>query len=200
MCLRETIEGNQTIPIRKEDLNRLGVGPTVLADESVPPAFQQGEKTFGEMSLQGADEADVEAVELETAGAAAPFEFLSPIQTGEEFSGETEARESEPVAETLAAPAEELVAESPTASIPPGPVADGSVPTSVPAGVSPAEIAAMREAVTERVAHDLKRELSEKLLDRFEKIVWEVVPDLAEILVTKEIERIRRLAEEEKSS
>ena len=168
--------------------------------ESAPSAFQQGEKTFGEMSLQGAREAGLEAVELETAGAAAPFEFLSPIQTGEEFSGETEARESEPVAETLAAPVEELVAESSTASTPPGPVADGSVPTSVPAGVSPAEIAAMREAVTERVAYDLKRELSEKLLDRFEKIVWEVVPDLAEILVTKEIERLRRLAEEEKSS
>jgi CheY-like chemotaxis protein len=69
-----------------------------------------------------------------------------------------------------------------------------------PATVLPSEMAAMREAVTERVAHELKRELSEKLLDRFEKIVWEVVPDLAEILITKEIERIRRLAEEEKSS
>jgi len=66
--------------------------------------------------------------------------------------------------------------------------------------VSPSEMAAMRDAVTERVAHDLKRELSEKLLDRFEKIVWEVVPDLAEILITKEIERIRQLAEGEKSS
>jgi CheY-like chemotaxis protein len=56
------------------------------------------------------------------------------------------------------------------------------------------------EAVTERVARDLRQELSEKLLDRFEKIVWEVVPDLAEILIAKEIERIRHLAEEEKLS
>jgi hypothetical protein len=48
------------------------------------------------------------------------------------------------------------------------------------------------------VAHDLTRELSEKLLERFEKIVWEVVPDLAELLITKEIERIRKLADEEK--
>jgi hypothetical protein len=61
-------------------------------------------------------------------------------------------------------------------------------------------MAAMREAVTERVAHDLTRELGEKLIERFEKIVWEVVPDLAEILITKELERIRQLAEEEKSS
>ncbi len=74
------------------------------------------------------------------------------------------------------------------------------VPQTLPLGVAETDMAAMREAVTERVAHDLRRELSEKLLDRFEKIVWEVVPDLAEILITKEIERIRRLAEEEKSS
>jgi hypothetical protein len=59
-------------------------------------------------------------------------------------------------------------------------------------------MAAMREEVTGRVAHDLTRELSEKLLERFEKIVWEVVPDLAELLITKEIERIRKLADEEK--
>jgi hypothetical protein len=66
--------------------------------------------------------------------------------------------------------------------------------------VAPHEMAAMREAVTARVAEELRHELSEKLLDRFEKIVWEVVPDLAEILITKEIERIRRLAEEERKS
>lgn len=77
---------------------------------------------------------------------------------------------------------------------------DQEVPQTLQLGVAETDKAAMREAVTERVAHDLRRELSETLLDRFEKIVWEVVPDLAEILITKEIERIRRLAEEEKSS
>jgi hypothetical protein len=69
-----------------------------------------------------------------------------------------------------------------------------------PEVVAPHELAAMRDAVTARVAEEIRHELSEKLLDRFEKIVWEVVPDLAEILITKEIERIRRLAEEERQS
>jgi CheY-like chemotaxis protein len=73
-------------------------------------------------------------------------------------------------------------------------------PAAAPIEATPPDMAAMREAITERVARDLRLELSEKLLDRFEKIVWEVVPDLAEILIAKEIERIRRLAEEEKSS
>jgi len=62
------------------------------------------------------------------------------------------------------------------------------------------EMAAMRQEVTERVAHELARELSDKLLERIERIVWEVVPDLAEILITKEIERIRALAEGKQSS
>jgi hypothetical protein len=64
----------------------------------------------------------------------------------------------------------------------------------------PTDLAMLREAVAERVAHDLTRELSEKLLARIEQIVWEVVPDMAEILITKEIERIRALAEGKPSS
>ncbi len=79
-------------------------------------------------------------------------------------------------------------------------VPEGAAQHATPFDVTPSELAAMREAVTERVAHDLRRELTEKLVERFEKIVWEVVPDLAEILIAKEIERIRRLAEEEKPS
>lgn len=62
------------------------------------------------------------------------------------------------------------------------------------------DMAAMRQAVTERVAHELARDLSDKLLERIEGIVWEVVPDLAEILITKEIERIRSQAEEKQST
>jgi CheY-like chemotaxis protein len=73
-------------------------------------------------------------------------------------------------------------------------------PAPAPLGMTPSELAVMRDAVTERVAHELRQALTEKLAERFEKIVWEVVPDLAEMLIAKEIERIRRLAEEEKPS
>ncbi len=62
------------------------------------------------------------------------------------------------------------------------------------------EMAAMRQEVTERVAQGLARDLSDKLLERIERVVWEVVPDLAEILITKEIERIRSQAEDKQSS
>jgi hypothetical protein len=77
-----------------------------------------------------------------------------------------------------------------------------SLAAAVPVGAEPlgAEMATMRQAVTERVAHELARDLSDKMLERIERIVWEVVPDLAEILITKEIERIRALAEGKQSS
>lgn len=73
-----------------------------------------------------------------------------------------------------------------------------SIAAAMPPG--PPEIARIREAVTERVARDLTREISDKLLERIERIVWEVVPELAEILITKEIERIRAAAEGKQSS
>jgi CheY-like chemotaxis protein len=108
---------------------------------------------------------------------------------------------AEPAAVVTAIPASPDAAfveedTTPSALTPPA----QEVPQTLQLDAAETDRAAMREAVTERVARDLRRELSEKLLDRFEKIVWEVVPDLAEILITKEIERIRGLAEEEKSS
>jgi CheY-like chemotaxis protein len=110
-----------------------------------------------------------------------------------------EAAESAAFATATPASPDAAFVEEDTASPALTPTAQ-EVPQTVQLGVAETDMAAMRETVTERVAHDLRRELSEKLLDRFEKIIWEVVPDLAEILITKEIERIRRLAEEEKSS
>jgi CheY-like chemotaxis protein len=67
-------------------------------------------------------------------------------------------------------------------------------PTPPSAAMTP-EMGTLRQAVTERVAHELAKELSGQLIERIERIVWEVVPDLAEILINKEIERIRAMAE-----
>jgi len=132
----------------------------------------------------------------EAAAPAASAEIAPSILEEERPLSLLEAAESAaamPASPDAAAVAEDMV---PAALTPTAP----ELPQTLPLGVAATDMAAMREAVTERVAHDLRRELSEKLLDRFEKIVWEVVPDLAEILIAKEIERIRCLAEEEKSS
>jgi hypothetical protein len=49
--------------------------------------------------------------------------------------------------------------------------------------------------VAERVATLLVRELRADLLDRVNKVLWEVVPDLAEQLISQELQRIRELVE-----
>ena len=135
----------------------------------------------------------------EAAAAAVSVEIPPPILEEERPLSLLEAAETAAVATAMPASPDAAFVEEDMASPALTPTAQ-EIPQTVHLAVAETDMAAMREAVTERVAHDLRRELSEKLLDRFEKIVWEVVPDLAEMLITKEIERIRRLAEEEKSS
>jgi FKBP-type peptidyl-prolyl cis-trans isomerase (trigger factor) len=106
-----------------------------------------------------------------------------------------------PAAPAVEAPAldlESVVGEPAAASV----VPDLSLAevAAAPASLPEAGLAGVRDAVTERVARDLARELSEKLMERIEKVIWEVVPDLAEVLIAREIERIRRMAEEQKSA
>jgi len=77
----------------------------------------------------------------------------------------------------------------------PAPPEGAEIPPALPAAALGPEMGTLRQAVTERVAHELAKELSNQLIERIERIVWEVVPDLAEILINREIERIRTMAE-----
>jgi CheY-like chemotaxis protein len=119
---------------------------------------------------------------LEVEEPTAPIEVSPAIPMAGEVAASTPAGTVLPDAPFLAAPAaaEAAVHEGP--------------------GLPVSDVSAMREAITERVARDLVRDLSEKLVERIERIVWEVVPDMAEILITKEIERIRDMAEDKGSS
>lgn len=83
---------------------------------------------------------------------------------------------------------------SPEEPPPPEPAPPAAAPSPGGAGALP-DAAAMRQLVTERVARELAVDLSDKLLERIERIVWDVVPELAEILIAKEIEKIRAVAE-----
>jgi len=70
----------------------------------------------------------------------------------------------------------------------------------VPAGpqtltVPPELVKTLAREVAERVATLLVRELRADLLDRVNKVLWEVVPDLAEQLISQELQRIRELVE-----
>ncbi len=58
----------------------------------------------------------------------------------------------------------------------------------------------LSEKVTGELADRIVKEVSDRLVSRIEKIIWEVVPDLAEVLITKEIEKIKAAVEEPETS
>ena len=59
---------------------------------------------------------------------------------------------------------------------------------------------ALSEGQMEAIADRIVKEVADRLIPRLERIIWEVVPDLAEVLITKEIEKIKAAAEGEKTS
>ncbi|MBI5166208.1 MAG: response regulator [candidate division NC10 bacterium] len=65
--------------------------------------------------------------------------------------------------------------------------------------LTPDAIAGIAEKVAEGVTSRVVQEVCDRLVERIEKVVWEVVPDLAEMLITKEIERIKATIEGKES-
>jgi CheY-like chemotaxis protein len=169
--------------------------PMVEAGAGEVPGFSM-EDLLGpaaESDLPGESPAPLELGELElgTTPEAPP-----PVEVSEEM-----ALEPRDILEEVLEPQFLETPSAPAEAPPPAPPeAEPEVVLSA-APLVPAEaMTELAQTVTERVARDLTQELREQLLDRIEKIVWEVVPDLAEILIAKEIERIRRLAEEDKTA
>lgn len=87
-------------------------------------------------------------------------------------------------------PAEQVPSFSPAQEAPPASVGSVTVP--------PDMVEALARQVSERVATHIVQELRADLLQRIERLLWEVVPDLAEQLLTQEIQRIRDLVENRK--
>ncbi|MBI3002698.1 MAG: response regulator [candidate division NC10 bacterium] len=82
----------------------------------------------------------------------------------------------------------------PAAAPGPPPAPTRSAPTPAPA-THPMDTDRVTREITEKVTRALVQEVSERLAGKIERIVWEVVPDLAEHLITQEIERIKAQAE-----
>jgi len=77
-------------------------------------------------------------------------------------------------------------------------VGEGIEPSKKPE--APAKEEAPPERLTEEIAERIVKEVTDRLISRIERIIWEVVPDLAEVLITKEIEKIKAAAEEQETS
>lgn len=71
-----------------------------------------------------------------------------------------------------------------------------ALPASVgPVTIPPDMIEALARQVSEQVAAQIVQAMRADLIQQIEKLLWEVVPDLAEQLLTQEIQRIRDLVE-----
>ncbi len=75
------------------------------------------------------------------------------------------------------------------------PVAPAAAAPAGPVAISPDMIETLARQVADRVAAHIVQELRGDLLQKVERLLWEVVPDLAEQLITQEIHRIRELVE-----
>jgi len=190
-------EDTLTLELPELDLTALSGVPSSLPAEDTVFGTTPSEATAEPAEVLGVDPSAAEraAAAMETMFAPVPPDVALLGDAAEVVPGAPEPGLSDKPFELAGARAEELSVAAPEVAAgagAPSPGASGAF--------APEEMAAMRDAVTARVADELRHELNEKLLERFEKIVWEVVPDLAEILITKEIERIRRLADEERKS
>jgi len=182
--------------------------PLVEAGSGEVPGFSM-EDLLGpapESDLPGESPAPLDLAELElgtTPEAPPPVEAAAEMVLEPQLSAEA-APAPQAFAEMALEPPDLEMPMPPADAAPPAPsLPPAAEPEAVlsAAPLIPAEaISELAQTVTERVARDLTHELREQLLERIEKIVWEVVPDLAEILIAKEIERIRRLAEEDKTA
>lgn len=143
--------------------------------------------------VEPAQDTTVPTYDLSTAEAETP----SLEKTMEEVTKPTPAQEA-------AAPAgiETFATEAVTAKAPaPTPHQAGATDVGASAGslnVPPEMIDKLAREVAGRVATHIVQELKSDLLDRVERILWEVVPELGEQLITQEIKRIRELVEGKK--
>jgi hypothetical protein len=145
---------------------------------------------------------------LQEAAAPVPPVEEPPAGGAQEFSLEEFGIQEPAAAQELTAvlgapealePAEEIPTAAPSAPEQAG-VRGVEAAVGGPIDLGPSDVDEITRTVTKRVAEELAVELRNSLIERIEKIVWEVVPDLAEILITKEIERIRRQADEDKTA
>lgn len=162
-------------------------GPDIPLDMSLPGLELTAHDTGSLETLEPAEPPVMGEWAAEATASPAPAEM-------DLLSGLEAMATPSPVSMPQAAAAPPVVSETEA----PAPAIEAAIPTTLE--VAPAHLASLRQEVTERVARDLAQELSQKLLERIERIVWEVVPDLAEVLITKEIERIRAMAEDKQPS
>jgi hypothetical protein len=158
-----------------------------LPDQAISASEQKEEHAFGEVSFE----------ELAAAEPPKPIEFEAPVDESATAFTERAMPEilaSIPTFEESSKP--DFVRSAAMSVVHPGPAIETSTPVSEPASaaVSPAfaETAPVETAAPVAMTEEqLKAALASVSKDVIERIVWEVVPDLAEAMIKEAIRKIK---------
>lgn len=200
MLEREEPEPEATYVLPEEASPDLKLGPPV--EEGLPkaPTAPEGEQVFAldegtdvaaslkDMAASLGLPMEAPPLELEAAAPAPPPPAPAapaPPESAEELAI--------PLLDSL-----DILPEEEPAPAPPAPAAPARSAAAPPAAAAPsplADVDRLTREITDKVARALVQEVSERLAGKIERIVWEVVPDLAEHLITQEIDRIKAQAE-----
>lgn len=196
------------LPFEEEMAVETGETPIViqsqeemLAEAIKIPAGVTGDEAPLEIVTEGAGDEAIPTYDL----SGAEEVELPKEQVLHEAASPSPAPEQELAIEDMAAAVgfgtspTQTVEEKPADPVPrPAPIQEALAAPAGPVSVPPDMVETLARQVSERVAAQIVQELRADLLQRIERLLWEVVPDLAEQLLTQEIQRIRDLVEGKK--
>ncbi len=173
----------------------------MMTEEIKIPAGVTGEEAPLEIVTEGPSEESIPTYDLSSTEGAE----LSMEQVLHQDAQPSPAPERELAIEDMAAAVgfgtstTKTVEEKPADPVPrPVPIQEALAAPVGPVSVPPDMVETLARQVSEQVATHIVQELRADLLQRIERLLWEVVPDLAEQLLTQEIKRIRDLVEGKK--
>jgi len=173
----------------------------MMTEEIKIPAGVTGEEAPLEIVTEGPSEESIPTYDLSSTEGAE----LSMEQVLHQDAQPSPAPERELAIEDMAAAVgfgtstTKTVEEKPADPVPrPVPIQEALAAPVGPVSVPPDMVETLARQVSEQVATHIVQELRADLLQRIERLLWEVVPDLAEQLLTQEIQRIRDLVEGKK--
>ena len=173
----------------------------IMTEEIKIPAGVTGEEAPLEIVAEGPSEGSILTYDLSsTEGAELSMEHVLHEDAQPSAAPERElAIEDMAAAVGFGTSATQTVGEKPADVVPsPRPVQEAPTAPVGPVTLPPDMVETLARQVSERVATHIVQEIRADLLQRIERLLWEVVPDLAEQLLTQEIQRIRDLVEGKK--
>ena len=153
------------------------------------PVTEAEEVYEAEMAAEEAETAELYEAEIIEADLAEPAEFIEPVEVARHFDVTEPTDEAEPVEYAELAGAAEFPACEDVSAFERPPAYE---PAAGPAAVQAIPVELVREEVRKAVREAVREALSGLSREAIEQVVWEVLPDIAEEIVQKEIDNLKK--------